>query len=1083
MTDALPQKVARDCQNVTGGEMNVEVFRRVVLALLLCGAQALAASDGQLSPAAAAQDHEETEIRRLLTEARYADAEARARALVLTRDGASGDSVAVARALDLLVQALVEGGKPQDPDALPSATRAVALKERVLGATDPALASSLSNLGLVFRRQGKLVDARAAYDRALAIREAALGHEHPDVARTLAALSALAAAAGDFTRARDLGSRALTIAERLHPPDGVLVAGAANNLAQALFQMGEYAESKRLVERALRAYEGALGPDHPEVGRTLSNLATVVSETGDLVSARTLYERATRIQEQRQGPDHPDVALNRNNLADVFFLLGDYPQAAALFERALQSLEHALGPQHTRVAMVLGNLAQVHVAQGNYAAARPLYARALDIREAAVGRDHPSLVYTLTGYGELHVRLGDYEMARTAYERALAIAEEAYGAEHAMTALVLQGLGDLLLARGDVTDAEDRLARALAIRSKLLGHEHPLVAESRASLAIILARTGRSADALEAALEAERVARAHLQVTAQALDERQALSYAERRVDAGDIALSLLTSRASRLGAAATARAWDAVVRSRALVLEEMAARRRVVAGVNDPEVVRLANDLVAARQRLAGLLVRSAADPASRARIEQAARERDDAERALAERSLQFRTEIARTRISLEDAIAALPRRAALLAYARFRRSPLDPAPTQGGSLDNAAGADGRDEYGVFVARGDGTPPVFVPLGDAHAIDDAVSRWRGGILDETEAGRATGRTERIHRTAGVALRRLIWDPLAGAIAGQTQLFVVPAGPLHLVNWGALPAAGNQRYLIEEAPLLHYLSSERDLVPQPNAVGEGLLVVDDPAYAGTAVTATPRGPGTGARSPASPPPCGDLRDLAFDPLPGTRREGDAIAALWTSASRGARDADRRLVRLSGAQATEAAVRQSVAGKRVVHLATHGFFLGAWCDPPRGAPPTQSHPLLLAGLALTGAGERGSRPTSDDGVLLAEEIATLDFRGVDWAVLSACDTGAGVLSAGDELFGLRRVFQIAGVNTVILSLWPVDDETTQRWMTAVYDLRFVKGSPTAEALRTATVRAIARRRAQRQSTHPAYWASFIAAGKW
>lgn len=98
-------------------------------------------------------------------------------------------------------------------------------------------------------------------------------------------------------------------------------------------------------------------------------------------------------------------------------------------------------------------------------------------------------------------------------------------------------------------------------------------------------------------------------------------------------------------------------------------------------------------------------------------------------------------------------------------------------------------------------------------------------------------------------------------------------------------------------------------------------------------------------------------------------------------------------------------------------------------------------------------------------------------------MSACDNGAAVVSAGDELFGLRRVFQVAGVNTVIVSLWPVDDEETRRWMTTVYRSRFVEAKRTAGALRAATIDLIALRRARGQSAHPAYWGSFIAAGSW
>ena len=1033
------------------------VFRRTILLFVLT-MQCVVTADGLIQ--GPTTDPAELEIRALLRDANYAEAEARARVLLAQRETAPSDGLAVARALDLLVQALVEGGKPQHADALPGAVRAVDLKERALGPQDPSVAFSLANLGLVLRRQGKLDDAKAAYDRALRIREASLGAEHADVARTLASLSALAAAAGDFAGARELGARALDIAERQDPRDPLLEAGAANNLAQALYQSNDFVGAKQRLEQAIRAYEAALGADHPEVGKALSNLATVVSETGDLAGARTLYERATRIQEKRQGADHPDVALNINNLADIFFLIGDYSQAAALFERALQTLERALGAGHTRVAMVLGNLAQVRVAQGEYEAARPLYARALEIREKALGLEHPSLVYTLTGYGELHARMRAYAPARTLYERAVAIAERAFGPEHPMTAYALHGLGELLLEGGDAVAAERQLERALRIRTALLGNDHPLVAESRASLARIFARTSRPDDAIDAALEAERVARDHLQVTAYALDERQAIGYAERRISGGDIALSVLA--AGTAPDVAVERTWDAVVRSRALVLEEMASRRRVIATVSDPRVAGLAGELVAARQRLAGLLVRSAGDPASRDRVERAVRERNDAERALAESSLEFRSDRARRQIGLTDALRALPQGATLVAYTRYRRPDL------------------VTEYMAFVARADAAP-VAVPLGSAAAIDRVIERWRSGILSETQAGRPTSRAERLHREVGQELRRLIWQPLGSAIAGsKQQIFIVPAGPLHLVNWGALPAA-NGRYVVEGAEL-HYLSTERDLVRERAPLGQGLLVVDDPAYDATA----PRTPRSGLRAATTSNgavPCLDASALRFDPLPASRIEGGQIAAVWSSAfKRPVSNGDsNRVLRLTGAHATETAVRANMAGKRVIHLATHGFFLGSWCAAAQRNQ--ESHLLLMAGLALSGANASARRPSNDDGVLLAEEIASLDLRGVDWVVLSACDTGAGVLRAGDELFGLRRVFQIAGVNTILVSLWPVDDVLAGQWMTTVYRRRFSDDLPTAASVRAATVEVIRARRAGGLSTHPAYWGSFIAAGHW
>ena len=337
----------------------------------------------------------------------------------------------------------------------------------------------------------------------------------------------------------------------------------------------------------------------------------------------------------------------------------------------------------------------------------------------------------------------------------------------------------------------------------------------------------------------------------------------------------------------------------------------------------------------------------------------------------------------------------------------------------------------------------------------------------ELHAGHATIRSERLHRESGAALRRLVWDPVRNAVSGQSEIFIVPSGPLHLVNWGALPdhRAG---YLIEGAQLMHYLSSERDLSRPVVTPGNGLVLVDNPAYGPTAARPVDARAAPGA--PRVTGTCRGLESLTFDALPESRREGDAIAGIWQS----------DVVRLTGRGATEAAIRARVRGSRVVHFATHGFFLGAWCAPATAVASTR-HPLLLAGLALAGANTRESRNNADDGVLLAEEIATLDMRGVDWAVLSACDTGAGVIAAGEELFGLRRAFQIAGVNTVIVSLWPVDDDTTRGWMEAVYKARFRSNATTAAAIRAATVKIIAARRARGQTTHPAYWGAFVAAG--
>jgi CHAT domain-containing protein len=220
--------------------------------------------------------------------------------------------------------------------------------------------------------------------------------------------------------------------------------------------------------------------------------------------------------------------------------------------------------------------------------------------------------------------------------------------------------------------------------------------------------------------------------------------------------------------------------------------------------------------------------------------------------------------------------------------------------------------------------------------------------------------------------------------------------------------------------------------------------------------------------------CGDFGGLQFEPLPATEGEVRALDQLWKREGWPAEV-------LTGKAATEAAVKESASGLRVLHFATHGFFLANECQ---GNAVTRENPLLRSGLALAGANHRNNASASEeDGILTAEEAASLDLDGTDWVVLSGCDTGLGVIRSGEGVLGLRRAFLEAGAHTVITSLWPVEDEAARAWMTALYRARFQRGQTTAASLHRADVEMLRQRRAAGKSTHPFYWASFVAVGDW
>jgi CHAT domain-containing protein/tetratricopeptide (TPR) repeat protein len=755
------------------------------------------------------------------------------------------------------------------------------------------------------------------------------------------------------------------------------------------------------------------------------------------------------------------------NLGDLLAVMGDYSGARAVLERALVITQKGLDPDHPRRAAVLWALADLGLDVGAPAAeVEPLLLQALAIRERALGPDHPKVAYTLASLATLAQRTGDDARARQALERACAILERSLGPEHPDLVKLLMELGKILERSTTPEQARGLFERAVAISERSFGAVHPVTAASRAALSGHLARAGDTAAALEAALEAEEAARQHVRLTVRSLGERQALSYSAARASSLDLAVSLLADF-PREAAARRRDVLDTIVRSRALVLDEMAARQRAVATSGDAEIEQLAHDVAQARERLANVVVRGPGEGSPdryRRLLDELRRDKERAEEALAARSLAFREEQSRAAVGLDEVEKALPAGATLIAFVRYAPALLATAPM-------AAGAKRDASYAAFVLKA-GQDPEIVPLGRAEQVDQAVAPWQRELQWEAQApGFAPRRSLERYMEAATALRRRIWDPLAPLLAGTNAAFVVPDGALHLVNLAALPL-GDGRFLLEAGPLLYVLSAERDLVgASPAATGNGLLLMGAPDFA----SGHPRTAAHAFRGATSK--CEGFERLRFSSLPAARREIKAISALWRENSGSRAGAASALV-LEGAAANEAAFKDRAPGRRLLHLATHGFVLGEQCAATAG------NPLLRSGLALAGANRRdGAGPDVEDGILTAEEIAALDLSGVEWAVLSACDTGLGDVTVGEGVLGLRRAFQIAGARSVIMSLWPVDDESARIWMGRLYRRHVQDGLGTAEAVRRASLDVLRLRRARGASAHPFYWAGFLAAGDW
>jgi CHAT domain-containing protein len=223
---------------------------------------------------------------------------------------------------------------------------------------------------------------------------------------------------------------------------------------------------------------------------------------------------------------------------------------------------------------------------------------------------------------------------------------------------------------------------------------------------------------------------------------------------------------------------------------------------------------------------------------------------------------------------------------------------------------------------------------------------------------------------------------------------------------------------------------------------------------------------------------GELKGGDLNPLPGTQVEVDTVD---------------KLLKTSGWQATEytgdLALKDAVTqarGPRVVHIATHGFFLSDEELKANAAAEGKTanvgeDPMLRSGLFFAGADRvrAGAAPEAgvDDGVLTAFEASQLNLEGTELVVLSACETGLGQQSNSEGVFGLRRGLQESGADALLMSMWSVPDKETQELMALFYQ-KWLGGLDKPEALRQAQLQERETVRQRYGKDLPFYWGAFV-----
>ena len=882
-------------------------------------------------------------------------------------------------------------------EALPLAKQLAGLTEATYGSEHPDTATRLDELALVYARMADYRNAEPLFQRSLHIREKVLGLEHPDTAKSLSNLAMLYDAAGDYGKAEPLFQRSLNVREKVLGPEHPSTATSLNNLAGLYHTMGDYGKAEPLFQRCLKIFESASGSENPYTATALNNLAALYYEMGDYGKAEPLLHRCLKISEQALGPEHPDTAKALNNLAKVYTCEGDYGGAEPLLQRGVKVLENILGREHPDTASLLDSLALLYDTMTDYGKAEALFQRCLKIRENALGPEHPDTATSLHNLASLYRRMGDYEKSEPLCQRTLEIREKVLGAVHPDTVRSMYNLAWLYQSMGERTKALLAAERATSVYESMLGR--------------LLSFTS----------------------------DRQRTAYVRCQNP-----YDLLATLGCAPGLA------EALLRNRGIVLDSLMEDELAAKESSNPEVKKSLEDLRSAGRRLIKLQMETPSDLSPEA-LRQRQTEKDTFEqqvdtfqKALARNVGSLGRTRRALRVTVPEVRAVLAKDEVLLEFIRYSHY--------------LGKAQSEARYGVVligsvratVGGKKAGGPVWVPLGSAESIERNLKEY-GGVMRGERRGELS-----LLRT----LHAQLFEPIQKMLPkGITTLVISPDAELNFMSFATL--VNEQDRFLAEQYTIKYVASGRDLIfgRAGKKGSRRLAAFANPAFGEKPAVASASDTNVVHLAMMAT----DQRDyagLTLAPLPNTLQEAEFLrerSSAWNMQG----------VMYAGAEATEAELK-AVKSPYILHLATHGFFLpdtlptnqptmdtrllGQERMPMVWHNPMQRSGLAFAGAQLTlDAWKRGETPDpEDDGILMAQEVGTMNLKETWLVVLSACDTGVGEARAGEGVLGLRRGFIQAGAQNLLMTLWPVSDKWTVEMMKAFYD-RALKNGDASGAL--------------------------------
>ncbi|PIB34815.1 hypothetical protein BFP72_05050 [Reichenbachiella sp. 5M10] len=817
----------------------------------------------------------------------------------------------------------------------------------------------------------------------------------------------------------------------------------ADELAEVFLDIGRYREAEKLIEGDLKLKENRFGANSRHLNDPLVLEARLKMTMGDYTLAEQYAQRANDITTSIFGKESSKVTPSLMALAKINTLVGDYETAIDILESVIDIREKQFGRDHIDVARAVSELALVKFFNNEpVGEVEELFLRAEKVIGRKLGASNPTYAMVLKNLAIVYIAEERYNEAFSFLDEAGAIWSRKIGARNNVNAAGIFVLkGDIYYGKRDYDDAEDYYGDAKKLYQRFFSTSHPEYVKVQSKLSKTYFMQGnvkRSQAELEEVLSNYSV---FIKDYFPALSEREKAKFWNTIKSDYEFYNTLVINynrNDEMIG-----NLYNNALLTKALLLSSSIKIRQRILTSGDEELKAIYHDWEAKKDLLTKVLSMSS-DQMLQAGIDGQLLlgEVEDLEKQLSNKSEDFSSGFDRKVVTWNEVKDALGPDQVALEMIRFR------------VFDHEFSNDSI-MYAVLYVKNEGkrSAPGLILLKNGKDLETKYLKYYRNSIR--------------YRVDDPKSYENFWKPIQDVVGNPGKIYLSADGVYNQINLEAIKLADGS-YVLDRSNII-LISNTKDLyfdrvTTRLTQTANTATMFGDPMY----YMATAPGEWTGRAAMRGGNP--DVVGRLF----GTAEEVEGLKDMLRKDGWITKD-------YLQADATEQAVK-NMDNPKIFHIATHGFFQPdadlSMEDIALNENAAAQNPLLKTGLLMAGAGdifnETASNFNIEDGVLTAYEAMNLSLDKTDLVVLSACETGLGEIEAGEGVYGLQRAFLVAGARTIIMSLFKVSDEATQKLMVKFYTKWLETGDKRASFIS-------AKQEIRDEYKDPIFWGPFIMIG--